>query len=751
MRTHELPPGHQYANQPFAGGQSSGEDAEESEIDLREYLRTLNRRRGALLGIFILVLVCVGLYLFQATPLFTAQAQLTVDLRKHKVTNIEDVVSGLSAESSVMGTEMDILRSSSLVGRVVDKLHLLQDPKFNPAVDPSKTPGIIATATDWLKSLWQIAPEEEPSPEEAEKSLRQAIIGQLQKKLKVEQRKMTNTIAVSFTVADPKRAAQLTNTLAEAYLTDQLEAKFEATRKANEWLASRLETLRVEVQTAEEAIKKVREQGKIVQSSKGTTLLEQQLGDINGQMIAAQVKISQAEARLRGARDMLGRSGGIESLGEVLNSSVIHGLRSSESELRRKKAELGQRYGDKHPQVIQVEAELKDVRSKLQEEASRIVQNLDNEVRVARAAETTLQRSLNDLQAQAGKTMNVELELRELERRAESSRTMYQTFLARFQETSNQGDLQRPDARIISAAEVPGGPSSPKTARTLALGAMAGLLFGVMGAFLLEALDRGFRTGEQVERSTGLSVLGLVPLLGKEDGAPVQHAVDKPFSAYAESLRAIRNAIHMANVDKPPKTVMISSSLPSEGKTSFSIALGQIAAISGTKTLLIDADLRRPSVAKMFPGLAAEVKLEDLLQNNLPLQQGLVQDMESGLYLLCAHGKTPLTGELLGSQRMLSLLARAEEEFDLILIDTPPIIGISDSWNLAAKVDALVFLVHWAETPRETVQTALRQLEVIGIRPSGVVLSQVNMEQQRKYGYGSHGYYYSKYANYYHN
>lgn len=748
MYTHQADTGPNRVPESYAANQPFVDEGDEG-IDLREYLRVLNRHKAIIAAVFILVFVGACLYLFQVTPLYTAQVQLTLDMRKLNVTKVEDVVSGLSTESSVVGTEMDILRSSSLVGRVVDKLHLTQDPLFNPSLNPDQKPGLFDAIIGWFKSLWQVNPEEVPSPDEFEKRLRLSIVNKLQGGLTVAQRKMTNTISVSYIAPDPKRAAQITNTFADIYLADQLEAKFDATRQAHEWLANRLQTLQAEVQSAEQAVKKVREAGKIIQG-KGGTLLEQQLGDINGQLVAAQVKVSQAEARLRGARETIGRSGGIESLGEVLNSSVIHSLRASESELRRKMAELSQRYGNKHPQVIQTEAELKDVRSKLQEEANRIVQNLENEVKVARAGEITLQRSLVDLQAQAGKTMDTELQLRELERQAESSRTLYQGFLSRFQETKEQENLQRPDARIISAAEVPGVPSSPKRFRTITLGAVLGLFFGVLAAFLVESMDRGFRTNEQVEKSTGVPILGMVPLLNASEGSPIDYVVDKPFSSFSESLRSIRNALHLAHVDRPPKTVMVTSSLPGEGKSSLCALLGRITALAGVKTLLIDADLRRTSIVGLFPDIKIEMKLEDLLQNDLPLQQAIGQDAASGLYVLGAHGNTPLAAELLGSKRMQKLMHQAEQEFDLILLDTPPVLGISDAWAIAARADALLYLVQWSETPREIVQAGLRQLQVIGVHPSGMVLSMVNMSQQKKYGYGGYGCYSDKIQSYYH-
>ncbi|WP_448873283.1 GumC family protein [Desulfobulbus propionicus] len=751
MNSHEQSSDYYSHAYNYAASPHLSEELEDSGINVLDYLRALYRRKFILLGVFTLVLVCVALYLSQTTPLYTSETQLTLDLRKTKVTNFEDVVSGLSAETSVIGTEMDILRSSSLIGRMVDKLGLIRNPTFNPNLNSQKQANLLEPVLLWVKSLWSGNIVEELSEEEINQLVKRSIIEQIQGMLTVQQRKQTNTITVSITSADPKQAAQFANTLAELYLNDQLEAKFDATKQANEWLANRLESLKAEVQKAEQAVNNVREQGKIVQTKGGGTILDQRLNAVNGQLLAAQLKTSQADARLRGAREMAGRSGAIESLGEVLQSAAISQLKSSENEFRRKKAELNQRYGPKHPQVIQADAEIKEIRSKLQEEVNRIVQSLENEVRTARAAETTLQRALADLQVQAGETMNTEVQLRELERQADSSRTLYQTFLARFQETKMQEDLQRPDARIISPAVVAKTPSKPKKKPILLLGVVGGLMLGVGCVYLLETLDRGFRTSAQVERTTGYPVLGVIPQLSKEDGIPVDYAIQKPFSSFSESLRAIRNAIHLVNVDRPPKTIMVTSSLPSEGKSTFCGALGRLAAASGAKVLLIDADLRRPSLHKMFKNLQSEIKIEDVLQHDMPPTDAIVQDPESKLYIMFAHGKTPLAAELLRSQKMKTLLQQLEEEFDLIIFDTPPIMGISDSWNMARMIDAVIYIVQWAETPRETVKTALRQLDMIGVTPSGLVLSIVNMQQQRYYGYGGYGYYYNKYRRYYNN
>jgi capsular exopolysaccharide synthesis family protein len=279
---------------------------------------------------------------------------------------------------------------------------------------------------------------------------------------------------------------------------------------------------------------------------------------------------------------------------------------------------------------------------------------------------------------------------------------------------------------------------------------VAGLMLGLMGAFVLELLDRGYRTANQIEKDTGVPVLGAVPLLGKSQGSPPAYVVKKQFSALAESLRSIRTSIHLSNVDRPPKLVMVTSSLPKEGKSSFCAAMGRVSAMSGVKTLVLEADLRRPSLAGKIPDLTPSAhRLEGILQGTSGIGDAIVRDQSSGLDLILAHGKAPAVGEMLGSQKMRHLLDELQKHYELILLDTPPIMGVSDAWPLTRYVDAVVFSVKWAETPRETVKAALRQMEVLDIDVNGVIMSMVNVRQQARYGYSGYGYYYGKYKKYY--
>jgi capsular exopolysaccharide synthesis family protein len=706
-------------------------------------------------------MAAVWLYLSQAVPRYTGQTTMVLEFRKGSALNLEELFTGGAMNPSVIGTEIDIIRSVALLERVEEHLGLERTAEFNPALRPVEPPSLLTDLRDWARQVAAQAagyltaggvetqaPEAEQDPETAARRLKRAIVDRLAANLEVENRRSTHTIAISYTSPDPRMAARVAGTVAEMYINDQLEAKFEASRRANEWLTQRLEGLRQEVQTAEQAVKNVRQQSGMIQA-RGGTLLEQQVGDVNAQLIQARLKKSAAEARLGQARQIMESPGGLETLGEVLDSDHIRRLRGDESALRRKKAEQSQRYGPRHPQMIQMDAEMADLQGKIREETNRIIKSIENEVRVARAEEQSLVGSLNRLRSEAGQAMQAELQMRELERQAESARTLYESYLARFQEIREQDDLQRPNARIISAAKVPEAPSFPKTGRTLLLAVAVGLMLGVMGAFLLETLDRGFRTGDQIEHESGLPILGSFPLLGRRQGTPLAYVVEKPYSSMAEALRAFLTALQLSNVDRPPKTVMVTSSLPREGKSMFSLAAGRMAAMAGSRVLVIDADIRRPVHHKRFADLKSEVRLEDVLQGQASVAEAIVQDPRSGLFLLMAHGNASAVRDMLGSRRMCQVLEGLKADYDLIILDTPPFMGVSDAWGLARNVDAVVFLVRWAETPRETVKAALRQMQQLDIAVSGIVMSMVNVRQQARYGYGGYGYYYGKYQKYY--
>ncbi|HBM90659.1 MAG TPA: succinoglycan biosynthesis transport protein exop, partial [Rhodospirillaceae bacterium] len=313
---------------------------------------------------------------------------------------------------------------------------------------------------------------------------------------------------------------------------------------------------------------------------------------------------------------------------------------------------------------------------------------------------------------------------------------------------SEQQDMQLPDTRIIARADVPVVPAFPQTWLFVLVGLILGGVLGLLAAYLAEFFDRGFRTAPQLEEGTGIPVIGQVPSLKTiSDRPPEDYVVDKPLSAYSESLRTVRTAIHFSNVDNPPKTVMVTSSGPGEGKTTFCLSLARSLATSGNKILLIDADLRRPRIARLLEIAANGKDLSAILTGKYNFEDVVRQDqLVAGLDIIPAFGRAPNAQDLLGSKQMKKLVKELSKKYDLVLIDTPPILAVTDAAMVARVVDTSLFLVKWASTSRETVTQALRQLRGLDCRVAGAVLNQVNLNELASYG---DGYYNHRYHEYY--
>lgn len=706
------------------------------EIDLRELARKLLRRKWTILTVTAVVTALTALFVLQLTPRYTATAQVMIEQRQARVVDVEAVLSGLTGERETIESELRVLRSRGLAERVIAKLRLDRNPEFNPAVrEPSPLAGLF--------DLLDFAASAEPVPEERLLDLeRSQLVDTFLDSITVEPDGRSRVISLSATSEDPALAGLVANTLAELYLVEQLEAKFEATHLATEWLSGRVEELRERVQASERAVEEFRQSAGLVEG-KGVTVAAQQMSELNTQLILARTQRAEAEARLRQVQALLESTGGSESAAEVLSSPLIQRLREQEAEVQRRAAELATEYGPKHPRMINIRAEAADIAAKIDGEVRKIVQSLRNEAGVARAREASLSGSLAALRNDVGQSNSAEVRLRALEREAAADRSLFEAFLARLKETSSQDEIQRPDARIISRADIPVDPAFPRTRLMIAGGATMALFLGLGMALLIEHLDPGFRSAEQVEEALGLSGLGLIPLLGgrrKSNGAPETHVLEKPISPLAEALRTLHTAVLLSNVDRPPKTVLVTSSIPQEGKSTISLAWARLIARSGKRVLLIDGDLRRPRVAEAL-GAAGGPGIVDVLAETVSWREALQTDRASGLSFLTPGSRTASPPDLFGSEHMRSLLAAVAKEFDLVIIDSPPVMAVSESRILSRLVDTTVFVVAWASTPREVVRLAVRQLRASGGSVAGAVMSMVDVRRHALYGYGDSGYY----------
>lgn len=698
-------------------------------LSLDEVVRVVARRRWLLAAIIGTSLVLASVWTQVVTPLYSAEALVLVEPKDPGIASLEAVARGEMVDEATVRSEAYVLSSRSLAERVIRRLDLGADPRFNRALKDGKD-----TASNEVAQGQQLS----------------AVIDEFLERLEVRPQQNSRVIAVRFNAEEPQRAAKIVNTLTDEYLLASLEAKFDATQRATGWLNTQVSELRSKVAAAEQEVERLRRTFGLVAGTSGT-LSGQELAEINTQAVMASAARAEAEARLNRARSLASSGGNVATASEVLGSPLIQRLREQEAELQRRVAELSSELGERHPQMLQLRAEAADLQAKIDSEVGKIVASLQNEVSVARARENAIASSRAASENRVAVGNENEIELRAAEREAEANRSLLASLLARQKEALAQEDKgsQQSDARVIAAAGPPMKPSFPKRPVVLGLVFLASLILGLLAILVLELLDRGFRSGEQVEQLTGVRSLGFVPKVTlAEQQSPYALIKERPRSAFGEAMRTLNWSVSLTSPDAPPKTLLITSAGPNEGKTTVATCLAAAQAQAGQRVLLIDADTRRPQVHEVTdvnrsPGLL------DVLSGRAQVADVIRRLEDNGLDVIAAGTPTPNTPSLLASARMESLCAELRERFDLIIIDSPPVIAASDARILAQTADATVMVVRWAKTRRESVLLALRQLDAEGARIAGVVLMMVDARKHAEYSYGDSGAYTGALEKYY--
>lgn len=714
-------------------------------------------------------------YALQLTPVYTARATLLLDTQQNNIVDAQAVVQGLSGDEAAINSEIELIKSYDVARRVVEKLKLDEQAGTLAPAEPS----LLRQALNLLTSK-----AAEPVPE-IEVDPKDRVIRGLQTDVGVKRKQRSYVIDIIYASPNPSLAAQVANAFANEYLVDELESRYEATRRANEWLNERLGELRQKVRDSERAVELFKAQNNIVETA-GSTLSDQQVAKLNEQLILARAEAAQAQVKYEQIQAVRKRGGDVTAFADAMQSGALAGLKSKASEIRRELANLTARYGDRHPSVVSARAQLADVNRSLGAEAGRIVATAENELRVARSRVESIEQSLQEMKGKVAIVSQAAITLRELERERAANKTLYESFLGRFKETSEQEKLQTTESRIIQQASVPTTPSAPNK-KMITLAALAlGLGLGAALAFLLERLDSGFRTSTQVEKSLGVPVLANIPRADDEvvsglsrmaqrlnpfgflvrlfsRGEPSERrmsraerismawmVVKKPLSTFTEAIRALRMGIKFAAVDKPQKIILVTSALPGEGKSTIASNLAQLAANSSERVLLMDLDLRHPVITSLY---APDAKLGavELLLGEIELKQALIKDTATGLHVLPSPSRRDLThtAELLGSQRLKDLLNHLSDFYDLIVVDTSPLLPVTDGRALVDAVDSLALVVRWEKTARDAVETALKQSPGAQDKLTGVVLNDVVAAKARYYDYYKSGYYTKKYPYYY--
>jgi len=726
--------------------------------DIMRVLRVIRERKSIVLGTMFLVTALVALVTFQLTPKYTAYTQVLIDPQQNPLVDFQAAFAGLSPETSTVESQVHVMQSRSLIQRVVNELDLMNDPEFNPSIE-EKGASIIPSLNpvSWLPPSWRavVSGGEESKPfltqEQETAVVEDEVIHAVQDGLGVLRVGSSFAIDVSFTSVSSTKAARIANKIGQLYTENSLETKFEATRRTTNWLNERLRLVREELRASEEAIEAFKAEHNLLGTSQGATLNNQNLQELQRNLVLAKSARAEAEVRLQQIREIYESGGGITRVANVISSTLIAELRNQDAALLQKEANLATRYQSRHPEMIKIRSERANLKKKMEDEVRRFIQELENNVEVARARERAIQESLSEQQVKNAEQNRFEIQLRELELEAEGNRQIYETFLSRFKATSNQDTIQQSDARIISEATVPQSASFPNRRLFVGGGFLFSAFLGMALALLAERLDNGFRTVEQLENTTGIRNLAVVPLLkglGKTKH-PHEYVIEKPLSSYSEAIRSIQNSLFLASGDRQLRYILTTSALPGEGKSTTSLSLARLLAKSGKSTILLDADMRRPSIAKSIGQSPHDRGLVDVLNGSFTLNQAVVHDHGSGLDILTTKEGGADTPDLLNSQNMKSLLEELGRSYEMVVIDAPPVLPVGDTKLLSRLVDAVVFVVRWENTPRDASTKAMQSLIDVGANLVGTAMTQVDFDRYSRYGHGDPGRYYGRYAGYY--
>jgi polysaccharide biosynthesis transport protein len=720
---------------------------------LRWALRALWRGKHLVLACLVLVLVPTVLFLQQATPRYTAEALLMITAagaRDAFNASEDHAALGSWLTDQQVQTEADLIGSAVLAGRVIDKLHLKDDVDFNG--DKRET-GLLQTLLEWSNPMAWIpaAPQTAAAtiPLRVREQMESAALNRrFLSNVMVRVQRRSFIVSVRYTMENPEKAALIANALAEQYVLDRLEVSFDEARRVSEWLGDRLEGLRRDVVNAETAVEEYRSANNLRRKGEqSVTLADQQMSELNSRLVIARAELAQKQARLDQVRGLLNSHSSADTTSDVLQSPLIQRLREQESIRQGEMSDALKTYGDRHPRILGYRADLGELRSKIAREIEKIGASIANDVEIAAAGVRSLERELEKTRLHANVAGEAEIRLRELERQAEAARTVYSAFLTRFKREAETGQVQRANARIISPAEIPTAPSYPSKRSIIWMAFMVALASGVSLVFLLDRIDNAVRSSDEAELLTGVPTMAMIPLQKGRTGRLIDEVLLYPRSTLADAVRSLRTALDFSRDDQQQRVILVTSSVPKEGKTFVSLCLAVAFAKAGHRVLLIDCDLHRPSLHRVIETDGGQ-GLAQILAGETSLEQVVQHRDQEGLDFLPA-GTAPNLAELIKGEQMAALIAEYTRHYDRIVIDSPPVLAITDTRILARLVDRVLFLIRWNQTPRDAVRNAMKLLHSVGVTPYGVALSQVNQRKHMRYGYGDYGYYYGRYREYY--
>jgi polysaccharide biosynthesis transport protein len=727
-------------------------DLPAQESALGEYLRVLIKRKWIVLTCLVTIFAVVAIASLKMTPVYEAGGSIAINKPDSTLNFKDSATFSLDYyDPTEMETEVRILQSDLLALQVIKELNLDRQQAFGP-----KTASALPSSLDLA-----------PDPLQADPARTSTLLGSFKGSLKVSLSPNSRIIEVHYRNPDRQMAANVVNTLMQTYRDNNFKAKFESTMQASDWLSKQLVDLQMKVETSQEKLVRYQKEHEILGIDEKQNIITAKLDELNKALTAAESERMDKEAFYRliesGNPDVIASSaGGLETGSGVQSASaLLDSLRTKEAELRIQTADLNTQFGPSYPKLAQLNNQLKEIDLQIQSEMKKIASKVRGQYMTALQRETMLHDALEKQKQEANKLNESAIEYSLLKRDVETNRQLYEGLLQKLKEAGVSAGLKSNNFQIVDSARVPTSPVEPNIPRNLGFAFVLGLTSGVGLAFLLEGLDNTVRTTEQAQIISGLPPLGMIPLGSKtaREGysskrlalASSNEAVElitqvRPQSQMAESYRALRTSLLLSNLGAPPKVIMVTSALPQEGKSTTSINCAVVLAQKGVRVLLIDADLRRPSIHKTL-GMGPRSGLSNVLTGSITLEQAITRpQILPNLHVLPAGTPPPNPAELLASTNMRDVLLELREKYDHIVLDTPPTLSVTDAVVLSPRADAIVLVIRSGHTTKQALRRSRDILMQVNAKVSGVLLNAVDLSSPDYYYYYE---YQGKYARYY--
>ena len=708
---------------------------QEKEIHLRDYLRVVAKHRGLIISFVIVVTAIVALVTFSATPQYLASSKVLME--KANNNTLTDGYAANFRDPEFFETQFQLIKSRQVARRVVDILGLENSSLTGTSDTGNSSP--VQMVKTWLIEAKNSLLGSDPVEDESSAGLRSEadrLADEIRDNIRVSPVRDSRIVAISYPSANPEFAALIVNTVVKAYTETSLEMKMAATRQTLEWMTKKTESERLKLEKSEKELQTYMRTNNLVTLENRIAVLPQKLSQISSELVTAQNKRQKLEGLYRKVKSVAGSPDAAESVLGISNGATLQILRDQILKAEQYIRELSAKYGAKHPTMIKAKGDLEILQNKKQQEISRLTGSVKDEFELAVAEENNLRQQLEQTKAEAHNLNEKFIQYEAFQREMDTNRQLYDTLMMKMKEQNITGEIQPVNLWVVEQAEVPVIPFKPNKKKNLVLAFIVSLFGGIGLAFFVEYLDQSIKYPEETEQALGFPVLGMVPLLKGKEGNIDTVMKDLPRSAAAENYRSLRTSVMLSSSNQPPRKILVTSPEAGAGKSTTAINLAVAMAQSGKKVLLIDADMRKPRLHKIFkikPEKGLSSYLAGISRNDVMFQSPI-----ENLFFMPAGPVPPNPSELLVSDSLNQLLSQVDAKVDFIVCDSPPLQSVVDARILSQVFDGTILVVKGKQTTFEQARKSLRQLNDVNAQILGVLINGIELKKNDYY-----------YANYY--